>query len=53
MGVSAEVILFVGGGVVTIAVGVFVVVLLVRASREHDRVIAREKQQRLDQEHLS
>lgn len=42
-GVPPELILFIGGGVVTVAVAVFVIVLIVRANREHEREVERER----------
>jgi len=42
-GVAPELVLFIGGGVITLGVAVFLIVLLVRAHREHDREYPQEK----------
>ncbi|MBX3355459.1 MAG: hypothetical protein KF724_07145 [Phycisphaeraceae bacterium] len=44
--VPAELILFIGGGVITVLVTVFVIVLLIRANRDHTRQLELEAQER-------
>lgn len=45
---ASELLLLVGGGVVTIAIATFAIVMLVRANRDHVRELEREARARAD-----
>jgi len=46
IGIPAELVLFIGGGFVTAVLAVVVITLLVKARREHERVLLEERRER-------